>query len=246
MKQYNIKHVKNIMEELEPLLGRLRYLQTGYEYRNKIIKYMSSYRVSSTCLKSLMLMTFCSTCTHGISQTPCHNLCLNTIQGCLVDFADLHLSVNKLVTSLDKIKSQLHFSSHINNIGTKLQRYILGLNNDSGLIKQKVSLLLLCNGCMHCYTAIFYLQLITNNCLPADYKRDLTSNNLHLSPNVEDVLPPMTNDEIDLTLSDAITNEFKCLKHVALLNAPSKMCTERYGTAMKNHKCWSASPTGPG
>ena len=148
MKQYNVKHVRNIMEELEPLLGRLRYLQMGYAYRNKIIKYMSSYHVSSTCLKSLMLMTFCSTCTHGIAQRPCHNLCLNTIQGCLVDFADLHLSVNELVTSLYKIKSQLHLSSRINNIGTKLQRYILGLNNDSGLIKQKVSLLL-CSGCMY-------------------------------------------------------------------------------------------------
>lgn len=153
MKQYNVKHVRNIMEELEPLLGRLRYLQTGYLYRNKIIEFLSSYRASPTCLKGLMLMTFCSICTQ-VTMTPCHNLCLNTIQGCLVDFADLNLSVTKLVMSLEKIKSQLHFSSHINNLGIKLQRYILGLNNDSGLIKQKVSLPL-CNGFMYCYTVIY-------------------------------------------------------------------------------------------
>ena len=81
--------------------------------------------------------------------------------------------------------------------------------------------------------------------LSPDYRRGLMSNNLHLSPNVDDALPPMTNDEIDVILSDAINNEFKCLKYITLLNAPYKMCTERYFTSMKNHNCWAASPTGP-
>lgn len=140
MREYNVKFVRSIMEQLEPLLGKLRYLLEVYEYRNKIIKFMSSYQAPPHCIKSLMMMTFCSTCTTGIiPMFPCHNLCLNTIQGCLIDWADLHLSVKTVVKMMDKMTSRLHLSSNLNHVGIKLQRYILGLKNDSTLIKQKVS-----------------------------------------------------------------------------------------------------------
>ena len=147
IKHYNAKHVRSIMEQLEPLLGKLKYLLKGFTYKNKIIDFVSSYKAPSYCVKSLMLMTFCSACTHGIIKPPCHNLCMNTIQGCLVHFADLHSSANHLVNLLDRIKSQLHLSSNINHVGIKLQQYLLGLKNDSGLIKQKVNQLLVCGVC---------------------------------------------------------------------------------------------------
>ena len=143
IKQHNIKSVRSIMEQLEPLLGKLRYLLKGYTYRNTIIEFMSSYRAPPHCVKGLMGMTFCSTCTHGITpriMTPCHNLCVNTMQGCLVDLADLNLSVKHMTSLLDRMKSKLHLYSTINHVGIKLQRYIIRLKNDSALIKQKVRL----------------------------------------------------------------------------------------------------------
>lgn len=138
--QYNAKYVRSIMNLMEPLLGRLRYLITAYTYRNKITEFMNSYQPPSYCVKSLMLMTFCSTCTLHHGKRPCHNLCINTIQGCLIHFADLHLSVKQMVKLLKKMQSQLYLNSNINHVGIKLQRYILGLKNDSALIKQKVCL----------------------------------------------------------------------------------------------------------
>lgn len=155
IKQYNVKYVRSIMEQLEPLLGKLRYLLKGHIYRKKIVEFMSSYRAPPYCTKRLMHMTFCSICTHGIIKTPCHNLCLNTIQGCLVDFADLNLSVKRMVNLLEQVKSKLHLSSNINHVGIKLQRYILGLWNDSALIKQNVSLLFVCIVYTCCYIVIF-------------------------------------------------------------------------------------------
>ena len=243
IKQYNIKFIKSIMEQLEPLLGKLRYLLKGYTYRKRIIEFMSSYRTPSHCVKSLMGMTFCSTCTHGITpriMTPCHNLCVNTMQGCLVDLADINLSVKHMINLLNKMQSQIHLHSNINHIGIKLQRYIVGLKNDSMLIKQKVRLLLVSNVHTSCYIDVS-LQLIENNCLPENYKRDLMSNNLLLTPNVDDILPPMTTHSTDLTLTHAISNELKCIKHVTLLNVPDKMCIERYDTKRNNNHCWSAS-----
>ena len=145
--QYNTKFVKSIMKQLEPLLGKLRYLLKGYMYRNKIIEFMSSYHAPPHCVKSLMVMTFCSTCTYGITpqiMTPCHNLCVNTMQGCLVDLADLNLSVKHMVSLLDRMKFTLHLTSNIKHVGIKLRRYILGLKNDSAMIKQKVSVLATC------------------------------------------------------------------------------------------------------
>lgn len=85
------------------------------------------------------------------------------------------------------------------------------------------------------------LQLIANKCIPANYKRDLMSNNLLLSPNIGDSLPPLVTEPINLTLEDAISNELKCVEHITLLNAPNIMCTERYGTEKSNSQCWSAS-----
>lgn len=244
IKRYNAKFVRSIMENMEPLVGKLNFLLKGHAYRNEIIKFMSSYRAPPYCVKSLMLMTFCSTCTHGISpmiMPPCHNLCLNTIQGCLIDFSDLHVSVKYMVKMLDKIKSQLYLSSNIKFVGIKLQRYILGLKNDSSLIKQQVRL---CYCVFYTFDMLLYiLQLIASQCLKADYKRDLVSNNLLLTPNVDNLLPPIETQTIDLTLADAITDEFKCVQHTTLLDVPNKMCTERYRTAMKNKGCWSASPT---
>lgn len=145
VKQYNVKFVKSIMEQLEPLLGRLGYLLRGYEYRNQIIEFMSSYHAPSHCVQALMRMTFCSICTRGTTPFPCHNLCLNTIQGCLVDFADLHQSAKDMINKLNRTQSQLHLNINIKHVGIKLQRYILGLKDDSGLIKQKVSRLFVCN-----------------------------------------------------------------------------------------------------
>lgn len=98
---------------------------------------------------------------------------------------------------------------------------------------------------MHVCIQLHYdvlLQLIANNCLPANYKRDLMSNELFVTPNVADILPPMITNTTDLILTDAISSELKCIRHMTLLNAPNKMCTERYGTKMKNSNCWSASP----
>jgi len=147
IKQYNKKFVISIMKQLEPLLGKLRYLLKGHMYRNKIFEFLSSYHAPPHCVKSLMVMTFCSTCTYGITpqiMTPCHNLCINTMQGCLLDLADLNLSVKQMVNLLDGMKLKLHLISNIKHVGIKLQRYILGLKNDSAMIKQKVSLLATC------------------------------------------------------------------------------------------------------
>ena len=159
IKQYNTKSVRSIMEQLEPLLGKLRYLLKGYTYRNRIIEFMSSYRAPTHCVKGLMRMTFCSTCTHGITpriMTPCHNLCVNTMQGCLVDLADFNLSVKHMISLLDSMKYKLHLHSTINHVGIKLQRYIIGLKNNSALIKQKVRLLLVNNVHISCYIDSYY------------------------------------------------------------------------------------------
>jgi len=145
VRKYNVKFVKSIMEQLEPLLGRLGYLLRGYEYRKKITNFISSYHTPSYCTQGLIRMTFCSTCTRGKTVLPCHNLCLNTIQGCLVDFADLHWSAKDMINKLNRTQSQLHLSINMKHVGIKLQRYILGLKNDSGLIKQKVSCSLVCS-----------------------------------------------------------------------------------------------------
>jgi len=82
--------------------------------------------------------------------------------------------------------------------------------------------------------------LITNNCLRADDKRDLVSNEFYLIPNAENVLPPLAINA-DLTLTEAINNELKCIEAITLLNAPNTICTERYGTGMNNSYCWPAS-----
>ena len=67
------------------------------------------------------------------------------------------------------------------------------------------------------------------------------SNTLFLTPNVDEVLPPMTTHSTDLTLTHVISNELKCMKHITLLNVPDKMCIERYDTKRNNSHCWSAS-----
>ena len=66
------------------------------------------------------------------------------------------------------------------------------------------------------------------------------SNNLLLTPNVDDILPPLVTHSTDLHLASAISNELKCIKHITLLNIPNSMCIERYDTK-GNNNCWSAS-----
>ena len=131
---------RSILELLEPLLGRLKLLINGTKYKSRLMQFMASYRAPPHCVKQLMGMTFCSTC-RGLTAQPCHSVCLNTIQGCLIDMADAYWSIKDMLKMLDRIIAQLNLSKInvlMEQVGTKLKSYILELKRQSTVIKQKV------------------------------------------------------------------------------------------------------------
>ena len=131
---------RNILEMLEPLLGNLKFIIDGTKYKHRLTEFMASYRASPHCVKQLMGMTFCSTC-RGLTAQPCHSLCLNTIQGCLVDMADVYWSIKDMLKMLNRVAVQLNsnkINTQMEEVGIHLKQYTLELKKQSVTIKQKV------------------------------------------------------------------------------------------------------------
>jgi len=139
---YYVIAKRSILELLEPLLGSLKLLINGTKYKSRLIEFMASYRASPHCVKQLMGMTFCSTC-RGLTARPCHSLCLNTIQGCLVGMADAYWSIKDMLKILQRITDQLNLNkinTKMEEVGIHLRNFILELTKQSITIKEKVRL----------------------------------------------------------------------------------------------------------
>ena len=75
----------------------------------KVIEGILDLPLTEQCQNALMKMTYCSQCAgyDSVELLPCQGLCLNSLRGCLVDFADLEGPIREFTDALTNLNSHL-------------------------------------------------------------------------------------------------------------------------------------------
>ena len=87
------------------------YNQTMYYLRalkrlDSVIVATVDYVLNDRCQSSIMKMTHCANCA-GYSESPCNDLCLNVMRGCLVDLSDMFTPLERFSEALIKLENTI-------------------------------------------------------------------------------------------------------------------------------------------
>ena len=72
---------------------------------NGLIEYTSTF--TSSCQQSLLQAIDCARCSGYADIKVCHNLCMNTLRGCLVDFKEVGTAFATMYASLKSLERQM-------------------------------------------------------------------------------------------------------------------------------------------
>ena len=100
--------------------------------------------LTEQCQGALMKMTYCSQCAgYNGNLLPCQGLCMNTLRGCLVDFADLVEPIQELTNALVELNRVMEHEHNPWDQLTTLNPYFIRTATDTqrdfSTIRQNVS-----------------------------------------------------------------------------------------------------------
>ena len=120
----------------------IRALNAAEELLNRVYE----LEFTPQCKQALAKLTFCAQC-GGHSARPCAELCLNTLRGCLIDYADLYEPFRRFTLSAIRMKNYLNSNvnpfTHLEQLRTKVFNVIHDTSSDSHNINRNVSPLLI-------------------------------------------------------------------------------------------------------
>ena len=118
----------------------LRALKTAEDLLDKL----TGLEFTPQCELALVKSTYCAQCSgHASSVVQCEGLCLNTLRGCLVDYADLYEPFKRFTTAAIRMKEYLDERvnpfKHIEQLTTGFFDVITDTQHKSHAIDQDVS-----------------------------------------------------------------------------------------------------------
>ncbi|NXG23732.1 GPC5 protein, partial [Grallaria varia] len=120
MARRDIRPFGNIPKKAIGQMGRsllssrtfLQALNLGIE----VINTTDHMRFSKDCSRALLRMQYCPHCQGLLLSKPCMDFCLNVIQGCLADTAEVDLHWRRYVQSLEELSSAMSGSYDIEHV----------------------------------------------------------------------------------------------------------------------------------
>ena len=92
----------------------MRYIR-ALKMIDMVIEGILDLPLTHQCQDALMKMTYCSQCAgYNGDLLPCKGLCLNSLRGCLIDFADLVVPVREASEALVRLKKELSSTTSSN------------------------------------------------------------------------------------------------------------------------------------
>ena len=96
-----------IQASLERQLEDMSLLSQSLEMVREVLDVMRRHTFSPSCVTGIMHMRFCSLCGGYGNFRPCLFLCINTLQGCFADLAELHSDFTKLTSLMQELSDDL-------------------------------------------------------------------------------------------------------------------------------------------
>ena len=123
--------------------------------------------LTDQCQGALMKMTYCSQCAgYNGDLLPCQGLCMNSLRGCLVDFADLVEPIHETTEALIELNRVLNnvynpwdqvtiLNSYFLRIVTNTQRDFTSIKNDVSSVRDVRNGGTVCkHGCVICLKSV--------------------------------------------------------------------------------------------
>jgi len=100
--------VKRFYDRFEKSFRRFWYFMRSRKIIRDVAKDLIEYSMfTSSCQKSLLQATDCAKCSGYADIKVCHNLCMNTWRGCLVDFKEVGTAFSTMYASLKSLEEQM-------------------------------------------------------------------------------------------------------------------------------------------
>lgn len=98
---------EKIQSSLETQLEEMSLLSQSLGLGREVLDVMKRYTFSSSCLTGIMRMRYCPVCGGFGNFRPCLFLCINTLQGCFADLAEMHSSFTGFTSAMEKLMDGL-------------------------------------------------------------------------------------------------------------------------------------------
>lgn len=96
-----------IQSSLEKQLEEMSLLSQSLSLSREVLNVMRRYSFTPSCITALMRMRYCPICSGYGKFRPCLYLCINTLQGCFADLAEMKFSFLELVSSMEELSDSL-------------------------------------------------------------------------------------------------------------------------------------------
>ena len=104
----NAVTVKRFYDQFEKSFRRFWYFMRSRKIIRDVAEDLIEHTMfTSSCQKSLLQATDCAKCSGYADIKVCHNLCMNTWSGCLVDFKEVGRAFSTMYASLKSLEEQM-------------------------------------------------------------------------------------------------------------------------------------------
>ena len=94
--------------------NRTLYYLRGLNTAEKLLDTIANTEFTPQCKQALLRSTFCAQCTGFESDIkPCRGLCVNTMRGCLMDYADIYQPFKKFTSAAIRMKEYLEHRANV-------------------------------------------------------------------------------------------------------------------------------------
>lgn len=221
-------YLQDLFTALETQLYKIRVLVQSVQVTEEIVGVLRRHTFSPACLNALIRLKHCSYCGGFKQFKPCLYFCVNTLQGCFADVAELRPAFNGLLSSLKmasgRFSSQLQPEAFIQN----------ALHHFVAMARSLKSRDL--KGLMSTECVTFEHSVSKRQLLVTDLETDLRPVELP-----EDAL------SYDV-FSTAMLQELDCMEELSSLlwNVPQEMCflSKHHIASIGNEQCWTGTDMG--
>ncbi len=96
-----------IQSSLERQLEEMSLLSQSFGLSREVLDVMRHYTFSPSCVAGLVNMRYCPLCAGYGEFRPCLYMCINTLQGCFADMAEMHSDFTQLNSAMEKLAEGL-------------------------------------------------------------------------------------------------------------------------------------------
>ena len=123
--------------------NRTLYYLRALNTAEKLLDTVTNLEFTPQCKQALLKSTHCAQCSGFSSDIkPCRDLCVNTMRGCFMDYADIYEPFKKFTSAAIRMKEYLQLKvnvfTHINQLTNKIFETINNIQPQGRVIHEEV------------------------------------------------------------------------------------------------------------